>query len=247
MQASSDHDASRVKAVIELIDSQGWSFNSFLIAFYSSSDAFIAKRRGHCLTKSDGARYVPEELLGYWLNNSPAKSRSSLKKVIIDCASKLAIKEADRACVMDSLSVSTTSVTHKDLDEEFLLSRLEGIYTESLPLLWSFLRSIVMSANRSEKKKGEPAACKETRAEHAELPLCLGLTSSLTHSKQACVVIISILLFSKNRGTSAFQIIMGIFIGTSGASKRVLNVLNHMGISLSYEWVSRVQFVTSCS
>ena len=47
----------------------------------------------------------------------------------------------------------------------------------------------------------------------------------------------SILLFAKNRGTNAFQIIMGIFLGISGASKRVLSVCNHMGISVSYEYV----------
>ena len=48
----------------------------------------------------------------------------------------------------------------------------------------------------------------------------------------------SILLFAKNRGTNAFQIIMGLFLGISGATKRVLSVCNHMGICVSYEWVS---------
>ena len=52
---------------------------------------------------------------------------------------------------------------------------------------------------------------------------------------QACVVIISILLFAKNRGTNAFQILMGLFLGISGATKRVLTVCNHMGVSISYE------------
>lgn len=31
--------------------------------------------------------------------------------------------------------------------------------------------------------------------------------------------------------------IMGLFLGISGASKRVLSVRNHMGVSVSYEYV----------
>lgn len=52
-------------------------------------------------------------------------------------------------------------------------------------------------------------------------------------------MIVSILLFAKNRGTNAFQIIMGLFLGISGATKRVLSVCNHMGVSVSYRWVSK--------
>ena len=39
----------------------------------------------------------------------------------------------------------------------------------------------------------------------------------------------------KNRATNAFQIIMGLFLGISGATKRLLSTCNHMGISVSYE------------
>ena len=30
---------------------------------------------------------------------------------------------------------------------------------------------------------------------------------------------------------------MGLFLGISGATKRVMSVCNHMGVSISYEWV----------
>ena len=49
------------------------------------------------------------------------------------------------------------------------------------------------------------------------------------------MVIMSIILFTKNRATNAFQTIMGLFLGISGASKRVLSVCNHMGVCVSYE------------
>lgn len=53
------------------------------------------------------------------------------------------------------------------------------------------------------------------------------------------MVIVSIILFAKNRATNAFQTIMGLFLGISGASKRVLSVCNHMGVCISYEYVFR--------
>lgn len=232
MQANDE----KLGKVIELIKLQNWSFNEFLIAFYSSHNTDIAIRRGHCLTKGNEAQYAPEHLLDLWLEHCPTSSRGYLERTIVDRASHIAIKEADKACAMKSLSVAATLVTDKHLDQDFLLSKLQAEYLETLPLLWFFLYSIVVSANRSEQQKQQTADSKEDRARRAESQLlCLSLTSLLTHPKQACVVIVSILLFAKNRGTNAFQIIMGIFIGISGGSKRLLGVCNHMGISVSYE------------
>lgn len=51
------------------------------------------------------------------------------------------------------------------------------------------------------------------------------------------VVIISILLFFRNRATNAFQVMMGVFLSSSGASRRVIDTFNHMGISVNYQWV----------
>ena len=39
--------------------------------------------------------------------------------------------------------------------------------------------------------------------------------------------------------------VMGLFLGISGATKRVMSVCNHMGVSTSYEWV--FWLVTSCT
>lgn len=46
------------------------------------------------------------------------------------------------------------------------------------------------------------------------------------------------LLFARNRATDAFQLVMGIFLSSSGAGKRVINVCNHMAISVSYQYVN---------
>ncbi|KAF5378547.1 hypothetical protein D9615_007075 [Tricholomella constricta] len=51
------------------------------------------------------------------------------------------------------------------------------------------------------------------------------------------VVIISMLLFFRNRATNAFQLVMGIFLSSSGASRRIIDTFNHMGLSVSYQTV----------
>lgn len=51
------------------------------------------------------------------------------------------------------------------------------------------------------------------------------------------MVIISMLLFARNRATNVFQVVIGIFLSGTGASRRVMNTFNHMGLCVSYECV----------
>jgi hypothetical protein len=188
------------------------------------------------LAKSDGSRFAPEELIDLWFEHCPANSQSYLEEHHHQACREDHHRETDKACKLDSLSVPTTKIEADDLDEEFLLSKLEGVYTETLPYLWLLLNAVVTSWNRSEKQKEESSACKESRARFVEFYFGFALPFWLSSSLcQACVVVISILLFTKNRATNAFQILMGLFLGISGATKRVLSVCNHMGVSISYE------------
>ena len=43
------------------------------------------------------------------------------------------------------------------------------------------------------------------------------------------------LLFFRNRATNAFQLVIGIFLSSSGASRRIIDTFNHMGLSVSYQ------------
>jgi len=171
LMPGSDSKARKVKAVTDLIRSQSWSFNDFLIAFYSSGDASIATQQGSCLVKGDDTRFAPEELLGLWFDHCPSSSQSYLEHIIIDRASRIIVKEADKACALKSLSVSTTSVEADDLDKNFLLSKLETEYTGTLPHLWYLLNTVIASSNRSEQQKQQVAASKETRAAFVESSL----------------------------------------------------------------------------
>lgn len=44
------------------------------------------------------------------------------------------------------------------------------------------------------------------------------------------------LLFFRNRAINAFQLV-GVFLSSSGASRRIIDTFNHMGLSVSYQWV----------
>jgi len=144
------------------------SLNDFLIAFYSSQDPSVSTQRGCCLAKVDGSRFAPEELVNLWFEHCPANSRGYLEGVVIKQAGKILIRETDKACKMDSLSVPTTKIEADDLDEKFLLAELEGVYRETLPYLWLLLSTIATSWNRSEKQKQEPSIRKESRARFVE-------------------------------------------------------------------------------
>jgi hypothetical protein len=236
MATADNSKTRRVKEITEFIHSRGWSLNGFLINFYSSTDSTVATQRGCCLAKSSGSRFAPEELVNLWFDHCPQSSRPYLERVIIDRASKIIIKETQKACEKESLQVPTTSLEADDLDEDFLLARLETDYAETLPHLCFLLNAVITSKNRSEQQKGEVASSKEDRAKFVEFSSSFrDRAPSLSNLLQACVVVVSIILFAKNRATNAFQIIMGLFLGISGASKRVLSVCNHMGVCISYE------------
>jgi hypothetical protein len=63
---------------------------------------------------------------------------------------------------------------------------------------------------------------------------------------QMVVVIISMLLFFRNRATNAFQVVMGVFLSSSGASRRIIDTFNHMGLSVNYQWVLKVYYHSLC-
>lgn len=168
MATTDDSKTRRVKEITAFIQSRSLSLNEFLIAFYSSQDLSISTQRGCCLAKSNGSRFAPEELIELWFEHCPQKSRSYLESVVINRAGKVIIRETDKACKMDSLCVPTTKLEADDLDEQFLLSKLEGIYTETLPHLWYLLNVIVTSWNNSEKRKQEECASKQSRARFVE-------------------------------------------------------------------------------
>ncbi|KIJ35361.1 hypothetical protein M422DRAFT_180855, partial [Sphaerobolus stellatus SS14] len=51
--------------------------------------------------------------------------------------------------------------------------------------------------------------------------------------------IISMMLYSRNRSANVFQLMYGLFLAGAGTSKRVIDTLCHMGLSVSYKTTQR--------
>jgi hypothetical protein len=168
MATTRDVRTQRVKEITAFIGSQNLSLNEFLITFYSSQDSSISRQHRSCLMWNDGTRFTPEELIDLWLEKCPSGSRSHLERIIVARAGNIIVREADRACKLDSLRVPTTRVDVDDLEDAFVLAKLEAIYCETLPCLWMLLDMVATSWNRSEKWRDEPTASKEKRAKHVE-------------------------------------------------------------------------------
>jgi hypothetical protein len=168
MASSDDSKTRRVKAVTECIREEGFSLNEFLVEFYSSKDPFLSHQRGCSLAQSPGCQFAPRQLIDLWFEHCPQSGQRPLENTIIDWAGQIIIKETDRACKSKSLCVATTKLEADDLDRDFLLAKLERVYNELLPWLWLLLFTVVTSWNRSERQKGELAACRERKATHVE-------------------------------------------------------------------------------
>jgi hypothetical protein len=166
MATTSDAKTRRVKEVIGCI--RNLTLNEFLVAFFSSEDPSIARQRGCSLAVNEGSRFASEELIDLWFKHCPPNSWSCLKEAIINRAGKIIISETDEACKMDSLCVPTTKIEAGDLDEDFLMGKLEKVYLEVLPYLWLLLNAIITSWNHSEKQKGKPSARKLNGARNVE-------------------------------------------------------------------------------
>ena len=62
-------------------------------------------------------------------------------------------------------------------------------------------------------------------------------------SVQIALIVISMLLFGCNWSTNLFQVIFGMFLSSAGVGRRVLDVCNQMGLSISYLYVTLLFFL----
>jgi len=184
MAGDNDSRTQRVKDITAFIRSHNFSLNEFLIAFYSSEDPSISVQRGCCLAKSASGWFAPKELIDLWFEHCPPNSRDCLERAVINQAGKIITRETDKACELEPLRVPTTKLGADDLDQDFLLAKLERLYTETLPLLWLLLFTVVTSWNMSEKSKKESAACKERKGIYVEF-LCQ-LHSNVSAEVELC-------------------------------------------------------------
>lgn len=233
----------KIKHVLSAVSQAKWSsFNEFLLAFYTSEDSDVARQAGTCLGYKEGQSYAPERLLETWLMKTTGETNAHLKEVIVRKAGDILVRESDRALRDPELRLPSTETTIPRLTTDFGLNRLTAIYQTLLPCMWMLLVTLMTATNTYEQKFHREKLNKDARAAQVSLSntytdsRCKGQGTTDPGIKVA-VVIISMLLYVRNRATNVFQVFMGIFLSSTGASRRVISTLNHMGLSISYSYV----------
>jgi hypothetical protein len=97
-----------------------------------------------------------------------------------------------------------------------------------------------MASNKYERDRKVEKVGKAETAARVRLRSTKQRIAILTQV-QIIVVVISILLYTRNHGTNAFQLVMGVFFSSNGVGTRPLEALHRMGLSVS------ASYVGSCS
>ncbi|KAJ7708528.1 hypothetical protein B0H16DRAFT_1345026, partial [Mycena metata] len=143
-------------------------------------------------------------------------ARSDSAKEDYISAELAAIYQHEGRAIQDLLTRnSTTKVT--DLLREFSMEQLAADLEDAAPWLWRAL--VVIS---------EPG--KSTRAETA------GETRK--HKGLVFTTICALISVMRSQKANNFQLVIGLFLLGSGASKREIEVLAHAGLSISYSAIT---------
>ncbi|KAF5334932.1 hypothetical protein D9611_010044 [Ephemerocybe angulata] len=208
----------KLKASDVWIKANGWrSTNEYVQAYYSSP-SFAPQALRH----DSNASYKPVEILDSWMKNAPSKeATNALNAAVMKHATAAIIKESDSALNDPELSLPALSITISRLANNFGLETVQSIYLSTLPCLALLLTSIMTAPNNYERWNHVEKEGKHDRA------------------AKAMVIIISMMLFIRNRGTNVVPTIIGVFLASTGASRRLIDTFHHMGLSTSYMSIQR--------
>ncbi|KAI0729034.1 hypothetical protein C8Q72DRAFT_794842 [Fomitopsis betulina] len=214
----------KICTVLQAMKENNWrSFNEFLLASYTSKDEEITKQARCCIAHTDGKSFPPEQILDTWLATNNQDTKVALEEMVTWKAADVLVRESTRACHEDKLKLTSAKVDTMYLATGSGLLKLAGIYETLLPCLWMLLVILLSAPNDYEYKMNRVKKDQDT-----QLPPVI-------------VVIISLLLFTRNRATNMFQVIISVFLSANRASRRVINTCNHIGLSflIAYSTIQR--------
>ena len=222
----------KLKKSVKALKSLGWrSINEFVEQTYNNEDMAAQSLRFR-----EDSSYAPEAILTAWLARVPSEAaRAELNMAITRKAATIMVDESTKAYHHADLRLSTSDLELAYDTPDFGLQKLQDLYLSLLPCLSYLLHALLTAQNDYERWNKREKIGKDDMA--LKVSTCLFLLDLVLTNLQVLVMIISVLLFFRNRATNAFQIIMGIFLASSGASRRIIDTLNHMGLSVSYQWV----------
>ncbi|KAI0739876.1 hypothetical protein C8Q80DRAFT_1274908 [Daedaleopsis nitida] len=227
----------KLHTVTSAVSESGFrSVNDFLLAFYTSKNDDIIQQAHSNLRYSPCAAFGPEKITG--------ESRRQLHLAITRKAADIMVEESTKAYQHENLRISASGIDIPYLSTSFSLTAIWELYQTLLPCLCLLLHVLLSAPNHYERDHGVEKQGKGemvVRVSASSIPAAVNFERAEAESvyPQLSVDVISMLLFGRNRATDAFQLVMGLFLSSAGASRRVIDTLNHMGLSVSYQTVQR--------
>ncbi|KAF8156595.1 hypothetical protein B0H34DRAFT_675048 [Crassisporium funariophilum] len=130
-----------------------------------------------------------------WIKNVPSgDARNQLNLIITQKAGEIMVQESTKAYNNNGLPLVSIRTQCRTPQLRIWLEKIRGTYNTLLPCLNLLLSTLLTAQNDYEKKKGVKNLGKHDMA------------------GKIVFVIISMLLFFRNRATNAFQILIGIFL-----------------------------------
>lgn len=188
--------------------------NDFILAYYQSIQGIQS------LCTQEDKSYGPAKILDVWTGNVPNGSENMLNMAFINKATEIMIQEVRKAARQPELCQTAEGdgdVNVGNLTSELGLESIKEHYLVFLPCLCTLLYGLLMAPNNYETWK------------HTEKK------GKFNAAYKVVVIIISMILFFRNRATNAFQLVMGLYLASSGASRQIIDNFNHMGLSSSYQ------------
>ncbi|KAE9410021.1 hypothetical protein BT96DRAFT_984345 [Gymnopus androsaceus JB14] len=220
---------------------------------------FIGYRQGG---GTDLERFAPGAIYKLWHTKFTKKVRTNLHTHIAQpCANEIATEESNKIVNDKQFKIRISGLTIKSLTELLSPDAIMTAYKESAPFTWEFLLIWATSENEYQKKQQQKRSAqdKDTEMEEtegdesdwdydpnldeAQLPKKKqsGYGAYTRNSVLVITAIITMLAYTKNTGTNAMPLMLGLFFKINGVSTRVLTMLSNIGLSVSGHTVERVK------
>ncbi|KAF8171352.1 hypothetical protein K438DRAFT_1613022 [Mycena galopus ATCC 62051] len=199
----------RAQEVIRLITASeedgGFNFDS-LAQFFDA----LWRRGGDNVLSASLTKYVQRHVAQHaegMFQRSPAAKETFISD------SMAGISEQEGRCIQAILTRgSTTTVT--DLLKDFSMEQLEDEIKTAAPMLWSAL-GVLATPDQATRRDTDSEARRNK-----------GLVFT---------TICALISVARSQKANNFQLVIGLFLLGSGASKREMEVLAHAGLSISYQ------------
>ncbi|KAL0569038.1 hypothetical protein V5O48_012934 [Marasmius crinis-equi] len=150
----------------------------------------------------------------------------------------LADQVRKEAAAIQKLLTRPSGTKMSALIDSFNLEKLEEEIEAVAPTLWSILQSYVLDGKK-EREKPEEGTGKGKGKERQEEERINEKSEKEKDRDAILATICAMLSITRSQKANDFQVVMGLFLLASGASKREVDVLSHAGLSVSYSSVLR--------